>query len=123
MKLFSFPTAALEKAIAKRMLALDPVARDWFSERWAQKPYKKSFVEKKAMPLVIFVAKGKNWTDEEFDQELAGWDVNFYPAEVDVLRPIAEGDGMLQLMQKKVPPERIEKLLRHVHSRTIHCVA
>ncbi|PAT36239.1 hypothetical protein CK623_04150 [Vandammella animalimorsus] len=119
MKLFSFPATALEKAIAKRMLTLEPGAREWFSERWAQKPYKKAFIEKKAMPLVIFIAKGKNWSDEEFEQELLDWDVNFYPAEVDVLRPIAEGEGMLQLMQKKVQPERLEKLLAHIQSRTI----
>ncbi|PAT41072.1 hypothetical protein [Vandammella animalimorsus] len=119
MKLFSFPATALEKAIAKRMLTLEPGAREWFSERWAQKPYKKAFIEKKAMPLVIFIAKGKNWSDEEFEQELLDWDVNFYPAEVDVLRPIADGEGMLQLMQKKVQPERLEKLLVHIQSRTI----
>lgn len=123
MKLFSFPSAALEKAIAKRMLTLEPGAREWFTERWAQKPYKKSFIEKKAMPLVIFIAKGKNWTDEEFDQELQSWDVNFYPAEMEVLRPIAEGEGMLQLMQKKVQPERLEKLLAHMQARTLNGVA
>lgn len=123
MKLFSFPSAALEKAIAKRMLTLEPGARDWFTERWAQKPYKKSFIEKKAMPLVIFIAKGKNWTDEEFEQELQAWDVNFYPAEIEVLRPIAEGEGMLQLMQKKVQPERLEKLLGHMQARTFNGVA
>ncbi|MDH5859226.1 hypothetical protein [Lampropedia aestuarii] len=123
MKLFSFPTAALEKAIAKRMLTLEPGAREWFSERWAQKPYKKSFIERKALPLVIFIAKGKNWTDQEFDQELTQWDATFYPPEVDVLRPIAEGEGMLQLMQKKVPPERMEKLLEHIKSRTLSGVA
>lgn len=123
MKLFSFPTAALEKAIAKRMLVLDSGARDWFTERWAQKPYKKSFLERKALPLVIFVAKGKNWTDEEFDEELQSWDVNFYPAEIDVLRPLAEGEGMLQLMQKKVQPERLEKLLQHMRLRTLNAVA
>lgn len=119
MKLFSFPAAALEKAISKRILTLDPAARDWFAERWSQKPYKKAFIEKKAMPLVVFIAKGKNWSDEEFDQELAAWDVNFYPAEVDVLRPIAEGDGLLQLMQKKVQPERLQKLLQHIQSHTL----
>ncbi|RMX15640.1 hypothetical protein AAHN93_04520 [Vandammella animalimorsus] len=119
MKLFSFPATALEKAIAKRMLTLTTPHKEWFSERWAQKPYKKAFIEKKAMPLVIFIAKGKNWSDEEFEQELLDWDVNFYPAEVDVLRPIAEGEGMLQLMQKKVQPERLEKLLAHIQSRTI----
>ncbi|SHF73577.1 hypothetical protein SAMN02745117_02511 [Lampropedia hyalina DSM 16112] len=119
MRLFSFPTAALEKAVAKRVLTLEPVARDWFTERWAQKPYKKSFLEKKAVPLVIFIAKGKNWSDAEFEDELQSWDVNFYPVEIDVLRPIAEGDGMLQLMQKKVQPERLEKLLQHMQSRTL----
>lgn len=123
MKLFSFPTAALEKAVAKRILTLEPLARDWFTERWAQKPYKKSFLEKKAVPLVIFIAKGKNWSDAEFEDELQSWDVNFYPVEIDVLRPIAEGDGMLQLMQKKVQPERLEKLLQHMQSRTLPVVS
>ncbi|KKW68476.1 hypothetical protein AAV94_05105 [Lampropedia cohaerens] len=123
MKLFSFPSAALEKAIAKRLLTLEAGSREWFAERWAQKPYRKSFIEKKAMPLVVFIAKGKNWSDEEFDQELADWDANFYPAEVDVLRPIAEGDGLLQLMQKKVQPERLAKLIAHIQARTLHGLA
>ena len=34
----------------------------------------------------------------------------FYPAEVEVLRPMIEGDGLIQLMQKRVPVERIEAL-------------
>ena len=45
------------------------------------------------MPLVIFIAKGKNWTDEEFQAELADWNETFHPAEVQVLRPMIEGDG------------------------------
>ena len=59
MKLFSFPLASLEKAIHKRVLTLPSPHREWFTERWAQKPYKKAFVENKAMPLVTLVAKGK----------------------------------------------------------------
>jgi hypothetical protein len=61
--------------------------RAWFAERWSQKPYKKSFIELKAMPLVTFLAKGKSWSDEEFAAELAAWDVKFYDAEAAVLRP------------------------------------
>lgn len=110
MKLFSFPAAALEKAINKRILTLAPEHKEWFGARWQQKPYKKSFIDKKAMPLVIFLAKGKTWTDEEFNGELADWNETFYPAEVEVLRPMIEGDGLIQLMQKKVPPERIQAL-------------
>lgn len=110
MKLFSFPAAALERAINKRMLTLAPEHREWFANRWQQKPYKKSFLDKKAMPLVIFLAKGKTWTDEEFQSELDKWNETFYPAEVEILRPMIEGDGLIQLMQKKVPPERIEAL-------------
>lgn len=110
MKLFSFPQAALEKAINKRMLTLSPEHKEWFHARWQQKPYKKSFLENKAMPLVICLAKGKTWTDEEFNTELDNWDAKFYPAEVEVLRPMIEGDGLIQLMQKKVPEERIALL-------------
>ena len=111
MKLFSFPLAALERAVNKRILTLDGADRDWFSARWQQKPYKKHFLEKKAMPLVIFIAKGKNWTDEEWASELAAWDVKFYDAEAAVLRPLIEGDGLIQLMQKNMPPERAQALL------------
>ncbi len=111
MKLYSFPQASLEKAIAKRMLTLPAPHKDWFSERWSQKPYKKSFMEYKAMPLITLLAKGKTWTDEEFNGELAGWDVKFYDAEAEVLRPMIEGDGLLQLMQKNMPPERVQALL------------
>ena len=110
MKLYSFPQAALEKAIAKRMLTLPSPHKEWFADRWSQKPYKKSFIEHKAMPLVTVLAKGKTWTDEEFNGELVAWDVKFYPAEVEVLRPMIEGDGLIQLMQKRVPVERIEAL-------------
>ena len=56
MKLYSFPQAALEKAIAKRMLTLPPPHKEWFADRWSQKPYKKSFSEHKAMPLVTLLA-------------------------------------------------------------------
>ena len=72
--------------------------------------FKKSFLENKALPLVVCLAKGKTWTDEEFNGELVAWDVKFYPAEVEVLRPMIEGDGLIQLMQKRVPVERIEAL-------------
>ena len=112
MKLYSFPQAPLEKAIAKRMLTLVPPHKDWFAERWSQKPYKKSFMEHKAMPLITLLAKGKTWTDEEFNSELAGWTVKFYDAESEVLRPLIDGDGLLQLMQKNMPPERVQALLR-----------
>ena len=111
MKLYAFPQAALEKAIAKRMLTLGSPHKEWFGDRWAQKPYKKSFIEHKAMPLVTLLAKGKNWSDEEFASELAAWDARFYDAEVAVLRPLVEGDGLLQLMQKNMPPERVQALL------------
>lgn len=111
MKLYSFPQASLEKAIAKRMLTLAPPHKEWFADRWSQKPYKKSFMEYKAMPLITLLAKGKTWTDEEFNGELAGWDVKFYDAEAEVLRPMIEGDGLLQLMQKNMPPERVQALL------------
>ena len=72
MKLFSFPAAALEKAIHKRVLTLPPMHREWFTERWQQKPYKKSFVENKAMPLVTLIAKGKTWDDATFAEGLQG---------------------------------------------------
>ncbi len=111
MKLYAFPQASLEKAIAKRMLGLPATERAWFAERWSQKPYKKSFIELKAMPLVTFLAKGKSWSDEEFTSELAGWDVKFYAAEAAVLRPLIEGDGLIQLMQKNMPAERAKALL------------
>ncbi len=119
MKLYKFPQAPLEKAIAKRMLTLAPQYREWFASRWVQKPYKKAFIENKAMPLITLLAKGKTWDDETFNNELAAWDVKFYEAEIEVLRPIVEGDGLLQLMQKNMPPERaqalIDKLDRNRH--------
>ena len=111
MKLFSFPAAALEKAIHKRVLTLPSPHREWFTERWAQKPYKKAFVENKAMPLVTLVAKGKTLDDAEFAELLAEWEVSFYDAEEEVLRPLIQGDGLLQLMQKNLPPERAQALL------------
>ncbi|AVP57903.1 hypothetical protein [Pulveribacter suum] len=117
MKLFSFPAAALEKAIHKRILSLPPEHREWFAERWQQKPYKKSFIENKAMPLVTLVAKGKTWDDETFTQGLAEWDVTFYEAEAEVLRPLVEGDGLIQLMQKNLPPERAQALLARLQVR------
>jgi len=114
MKLFSFPVFAAEKAIAKRMLTLPSPHKEWFAQRWAQKPYRKAFLESKVLPLITLVAKGKSWDDETFNNELADWDVTFYPAEAEVLRPIVEGDGLLQLMQKNVPEERVKALLAHL---------
>ena len=111
MKLFSFPLASLEKAVNKRMLSLQPDHKEWFGARWQQKPYKKSFLENKAMPLVTLVAKGKTWDDETFNQTLAEWDVKFYEAEAEVLRPLVQGDGLLQLMQKNLPEARVAALL------------
>ena len=111
MKLFSFPAASLEKAIHKRILTLPSPHKEWFTERWAQKPYKKAFVENKAMPLVTLVAKGKTWDDATFAEAMQDWDVTFYEAEAEVLRPLIQGDGLLQLMQKNLPPERVQALL------------
>ena len=111
MKLYAFPQATLEKAIARRMLTLGSPHREWFADRWSQKPYKKSFLEHKAMPLVTLLAKGKTWDDETFASELASWDAKFYDAEAAVLRPMIEGDGLLQLMQKNMPPARVQALL------------
>ena len=117
MKLFSFPQAMLEKAIAKRLLSLAPPQRAWFAERWQQKPYKKAFIERKAMPLVMLVAKGKTWDDATFDATLQEWDVRFHEAEAAVLRPLVEGDGLLQLMQKNLPAERAQRLLARLAER------
>lgn len=117
MKLFSFPVFAIEKAIAKRMLTLASPHKEWFAQRWAQKPYRKAFVEVKTMPLVTLLAKGKTWDDETFNAEMAAWDALFYPAEVEVLRPIIEGDGLLQLMQKNVPAERVQALLNKLETQ------
>ena len=119
MKLYSFPQAALEKAIAKRMLTLPPPHKEWFADRWSQKPYKKSFIEHKAMPLITLLAKGKTWTDEEWDRELAAWDVRFYDAEAEVLRPLVQGDGLLQLMQKNLPEARRTALLNKLETDRI----
>ena len=117
MKLFSFPAASLEKAIHKRVLTLPSPHREWFTERWAQKPYKKAFVENKAMPLVTLVAKGKTLDDAAFAELLQEWEVTFYDAEEEVLRPLIQGDGLLQLMQKNLPPERAEALLAKLTAR------
>lgn len=111
MKLYAFPQATLEKAIARRMLSLPSPHREWFADRWSQKPYKKSFIEHKAMPLITLLAKGKTWDEETFNSELSAWDVKFYDAEAEVLRPMVEGDGVIQLMQKNMPPERVQALL------------
>ncbi|WP_422843218.1 hypothetical protein [Acidovorax sp. M2(2025)] len=117
MKLFSFPLASLEKAIHKRVLTLPSPHREWFSERWAQKPYKKAFVENKAMPLVTLIAKGKTLDDAAFAELLQEWEVTFYDAEEEVLRPLIQGDGLLQLMQKNIPAERVEALLAKLTTR------
>ena len=117
MKLFGFPVFAVDKAIAKRLLSLQSPHKEWFAQRWAQKPYRKAFVENKAMPLVTLLAKGKTWDDETFNTELAAWDVQFHAAETEVLRPMVEGDGLLQLMQKNIPAERIQALLSHLDGR------
>lgn len=117
MKLYSFPLAALEKAIHKRMLTLESPHREWFGDRWQQKPYKKSFIEHKAMPLVTVLAKGKTWDEETFATELAEWDVKFYDAEVAVLRPLVQGDGLLQLMQKNMPEDRVQAILKKFDER------
>ncbi len=117
MKLFGFPVFAVEKAIAKRMLSLEQPHKDWFAQRWAQKPYRKAFVETKAMPLVTMLAKGKTWDDATFNEALSAWDARFYPAEMAVLRPMIEGDGLLQLMQKNVPAERIQALLNQLETQ------
>ena len=117
MKLFSFPQATLEKAIHKRILSLAPQHREWFAERWQQKPYKKSFMEKKATPLVILLSKGKSWDDDMFNEEIAAWDVLFYEAEVEVLRPFVEGDGLLQLMQKNMPAERLQAIAQKLQTQ------
>ena len=117
MKLFSFPQAMLEKAIARRVLTLEPTHRAWFAERWQQKPYRKAFIERKAMPLVTLVAKGKTWDEATFDAALQDWDVSFHDTEAAVLRPLIEGDGLLQLMQKNLSAERAQKLLQHLTRR------
>jgi hypothetical protein len=36
---------------------------------------------------------------------------------VEVLRPLIEGDGLLQLMQKNVPAERITALLNQLNAQ------
>lgn len=117
MKLFSFPLASLEKAIHKRVLTLPSPHKEWFAERWAQKPYKKAFVENKAMPLVTLVAKGKTMDDAAFAELLQEWEVTFYDAEEEVLRPLIQGDGLLRLMQKNLPAERAEALLAKLATR------
>ena len=117
MKLFSFPLASLEKAIHKRVLTLPSPHKEWFAERWAQKPYKKAFVENKAMPLVTLVAKGKTMDDAAFAELLQEWEVTFYDAEEEVLRPLIQGDGLLQLMQKNHPAERAEAQLAKLATR------
>jgi len=117
MKLFSFPVAAIEKAIAKRQLTLASPHKEWFAQRWAQKPYRKAFLDSKAVPLVTLLAKCKTWDDETFNTEMAAWDVRFHEAEAEVLRPLIQGDGLLQLVQKAIAPERAEALLNKLNQR------
>lgn len=114
MKLYPFPRAILEKAIAQRILILSENHRQWFTARWAQKPYKKAFIETKAMPLVTIMAKGKNWSEEEFTEALSEWNAQFHEAEAYVLAPIIEGGGALQLMQKHMPAQRKSALLAYL---------
>ncbi|MFP5485265.1 MAG: hypothetical protein ACLGHV_06320, partial [Gammaproteobacteria bacterium] len=45
------------------------------------------------------------------------WDVTFYDAEAEVLRPLVQGDGLLQLMQKNLPAERAQALLDKLNTR------
>jgi len=45
------------------------------------------------------------------------WDVTFYDAEAEVLRPLIQGDGLLQLMQKNLPAERAQALLDKLNAR------
>jgi hypothetical protein len=117
MKLFSFPAAAIEKAIAKRQLTLPSPHKEWFAQRWAQKPYRKAFLDQKAVPLVTLLAKCKTWDDETFNTEMVAWDVRFHDAEAEVLRPLIQGDGLLQLMQKAVPAARAQALLDKLNQR------
>lgn len=117
MKLFSFPAAALEKAIHKRLLTLPSPHKEWFAARWQQKPYRKAFIERKAMPLVTLVSKGKTWDDDTWNEGLAEWEVAFYAAECEVLSPLVQGDGLLQLMQKNLPAERAAVLLERLQRR------
>ena len=42
------------------------------------------------------------------------WDVTFHEAETEVLSPLVQGDGLLQLMQKNLPAERAAVLLEHL---------
>ncbi len=119
MKFFSFPQAVLEKAIQKRIMSLPPEHKDWFTSRWMQKPYKKSFLEHKAMPLVTLIAKGKGCDQADFEELMADWDVNFYPSEAEVLRPMIEGDGLVQLMQKGMPEDRKQALLERLMRRPV----
>ena len=71
------------------------------------------------MPLVTLIAKGKTWDDEMFNETLAEWDVTFHEAEAEVLTPLVQGDGLLQLMQKNLPPERAEALLERLRQRPV----
>lgn len=117
MKLFSFPVGAIEKAIAKRQLTLASPHKEWFAQRWAQKPYRKAFLDLKAVPLVTLLAKCKTWDEDTFNTEMAAWDVVFHEAEAEVLRPLIQGDGLLQLVQKAIPPERAQALLNKLDQR------
>jgi hypothetical protein len=71
------------------------------------------------MPLVTLVAKGKTLDDAAFAELLQEWEVTFYDAEEEVLRPLIQGDGLLQLMQKNLPPARAEALLAKLTQRRL----
>ena len=88
MKLFSFPAASLEKAIHKRILTLPSPPQGVVHRTLGAKALQKAFVENKAMPLVTLVAKGKTWDDATFAEAMQDWDVTFYEAEAEVLRPL-----------------------------------
>ena len=66
---------------------------------------------------VPVLAKGKTWDEETFTTELADWNVKFYEAEVEVLRPMVQGDGLIQLMQKNMPEDRVQAILAKFDSR------
>ena len=69
------------------------------------------------MPLVTLVSKGKTWDEATWLEGLAEWDATFYPAECEVLSPLVQGDGLLQLMQKNLPTERAAVLLERLKRR------
>ena len=46
-----------------------------------------------------------------------------FVAEAEVLRPLVQGDGLLQLMQKNLPAERVQALLTKLETRRAAPVA